>query len=31
MDTDSFVVNAKAEGIAKDVEVRFGTSNYELA
>ena len=30
MDTDSFFVYTKAEDIAKDVEVRFGTSNYEL-
>ena len=34
MDTDSFIVYIKAEGIypdiVKDVETRFDTSNYEL-
>ena len=34
MDTDSFIINIKAEDfykdIAKDVEKRFDTSNYEV-
>ena len=34
MDTDSFIVNIKAEdvckGTAKDVENKFGTSNNEI-
>ena len=34
MDTDSFIAYAKAKDIyleiAKDIEIRFGTSNYEL-
>ena len=34
MDTDSFIVYIKTEGIctdtAKDVETRFDTSNYEF-
>ena len=34
MDTDSFIVNIKTEDIykdvAKDVETRFSTSNYEF-
>ena len=34
MDTDSFIVNTKTKyiykNIAKDVETRFDTSNYEL-
>ena len=34
MDTDSFIVYIKTEGIyvniVKDVETRFDTSNYEL-
>ena len=34
MDTDSFIVYIKTEDIcvciAKDVDTRFGTSNYEL-
>ena len=34
MDTDSFIVNIKTKhiykNIAKDVETRFDTSNYEL-
>ena len=30
MDTDNFIVYIKAEDIAKDVEARFVTSNYEL-
>ena len=34
MDTDGFIVHIKTEGIyadiGKDVETRFGTSNYKL-
>ena len=34
MDTDSFIVRVKTDGIykdiAKDVEKRFGNSNYEI-
>ena len=30
MDTDSFIVYIKTDDIAKDVETRFDTSNYEL-
>ena len=30
IDTDSFIVYKKTDDIAKDVETRFDTSNYEL-
>ena len=34
MDTDNFIVSIKTDDtykyVAKDVETRFGTSNYEL-
>ena len=34
MDTDSFIIHAKTEwiykDIAKDIETRFDTSNYEI-
>ena len=34
MDTDSFIIYIKTDGIHKDItedlETRFGTSNYEL-
>ena len=30
IDTDSFIVYKKTDDMAKDVETRFDTSNYEL-
>ena len=30
MDTDSFIVNEKRDDIYKDVEKRFGNSNFEI-